>query len=113
MMMEIMEALMSVWFLMADNGLVGGLVTMLIGAVTMWIFMKSREDLAVVETKVTMTTGTQTARCEITTSTTSAVSFPERIVTTQTGSCHHVPTCGHVRSKPTSTYRRCLDCLGR
>ena len=37
--------------------------------------------------------------------------IPLEIAVPRTGHCYHVPTCGHVRNRPVTTFRRCMDCL--
>ena len=96
-----MEAMLSVWFLLADSGFVGGVLTMSIGMLSAWFFFLKPER------KVKVEAGTQTEIINMPVS-----RGPEKILTTRTGECFHAEHCGHVRRTVTRTFRRCRDCLG-
>ena len=105
-MMEFMEMLLSLWFLLADNGFVGGMLTMSIGMLVAWIFSSSsRSDRSVEVVKVHVETQTEITNMPLSRG-------PEKIYTTRTGECFHVGSCGHIRHHVTQSYRRCRDCIG-
>ena len=96
-----MEAMLSVWFLLADSGFIGGTLTMAIGMLSVWVFFLRPER------KVKVESGTQTEIVDM-----PVDHGPEQILTTRTGECFHAEHCGHVRRTVTRRFRRCRDCLG-
>ena len=84
--MEVMEGMLSMWFLLTDSGFVGGVLTMSIGMLSVWFcFMKP-------ERRFKVEAGTQTEIVAMPVS-----RGPEKILTTLTGECFHAEHCGHVR----------------
>ena len=37
--------------------------------------------------------------------------IPLEIAVPRTGHCYHIPSCGHIRNRQVTTFRRCMDCL--
>lgn len=113
MLADVCAEVMVMFFALCESVGVSELTALVVGMFVTMLWTRQRTVRVEVADQATVNMVDMGSQTDLTLQMTTTVRYPDRIVTTRTGACFHLESCGHVRHHPTQTYRKCADCCGR